>query len=105
MRDPKEHEHLVPGEVALAVQSGRPEFFNILVGRIERGEEIPKEQLLGIAGVCRDLLTKYIEEHDKVEELREVVEDLREGLLTMSQKAGDARTAIETAKRILGEEG
>lgn len=63
MSDDK-HVYELPGGVAAAIQTNRPELVNIVIAQVKRGEPLSQEHVIGCLEVIRDL-TKYRHEDNQ----------------------------------------
>jgi hypothetical protein len=61
---------VVPGELAVAMTSGRIEFINPLVAQLREGRTLPQEQVTSLVLVTRDLLLLRDQDRKVIEELR-----------------------------------
>ena len=64
MSNKKDHVYDLPGAVAAAISSNRPELVNMLINQIKKGETLAPEHIIGCLEVIRDL-TKYRHEDNQ----------------------------------------
>jgi hypothetical protein len=90
--------NLVPGEVAVAVWTGRREFLALLRGRLARGEKLPDDQIAGLVDLCEEFIVAHYRDLERLNRLRITLGDLT-GLMkayeTLSYKARETMTSIE----------
>jgi hypothetical protein len=93
-----EGEKSVPGEVAIAVWTGRKEFLTLLRGRLARGEKLPDEQIKGLVDLCEEFIVAHFRDLERVNRLGIIISDLA-GLMkafdTHSRKARETIRSIE----------
>ena len=64
MSDEKNHVYNLPGAVAAAISTNRPELVTMLINQIKKGETLAPEHIIGCLEVIRDL-TKYRHEDNQ----------------------------------------
>lgn len=87
----------VPSEVAIAVWTGRKEFLTLLRGRLERGEKLPEEQIVGLVDLCEEFIVAHYRDLERLNRLGTIITDMA-GLM----RAFDthSRKALETMRSI-----
>ena len=95
---------IVPGEIALAVGSLRPEFAHALGRRIRSGEtEIPVEQVAGLAHTIGELIAGIDEKNRRIESLESAADDAAELLEAQESHARALAAAVTKARADLQE--
>lgn len=83
-------ERLVPGEVAAAFMSGRPELVTILITQLKSGKrKLDRDVVIGLAEAFADVLGHWKEEERKVTRLELHLKELTDhlsGLNTWQEK-------------------
>lgn len=69
--------YMVPPEVAVAVMAGRVEMLAVLRARIEKGETIPKEQIMGLIKLVEDAIKDTERDRNHLSHLLRLVESAR----------------------------
>lgn len=72
----KNETYTVPGEVFLALTTGRTEFLDILARRVLCGEGIPLEQQSELFRLMKDLIKDRVEDRKKIQELENKMKDV-----------------------------
>ncbi len=104
MSDDK-HVYELPGGVAAAIQTNRPELVNIVIAQVKRGEMLSKEHVIGCLEVIRDL-TKYRHEDNqralslgrfcrRLSDASKGIDKVEEKILLVTRKLGSCEPLTE----------
>lgn len=85
----------VPGEVMLAVQSGRGMLVGMLINRIAKGHQLPAEQVQGVLVILRSLIDSV----DHSMRLEQEREELREELAEQEGRLQEAERVATIARK------
>lgn len=91
--------YAVPGEVGIALMTGRTEFLKTLEGSVRRGEVIPPDQVIEMIRLCKDLIDERARNHQRLAEIEKRIDqvvDVNKGIAT---KADEIDGLIDAIRR------
>jgi hypothetical protein len=92
-----EQGHPVPGELAVAFATNRPEMIEMLLTQLKAGRELPPDQVIGLVTIIRDSIKLREQDSKVVTELRARIVQLNQackGALRMSQELDDVTNKL-----------
>lgn len=92
--------YTIPGHLAIALQSGRGELAQLYVNEVEKGHEIPKEQLIEIVRLVGDMINDNRKLRHENEVLRTLFNEFKSEIKEKLQQIDFARNG---ARKLLRE--
>lgn len=101
--------YAVPGEVAIALNTGRSQFINGLVGKVRKGHVIEPAQVIGMLELIRDWTdARYADDRRNAivkENLSASMTNMLELRAQISDLAGRVGETVTAAHRVAGRHG
>lgn len=71
-------EYKVPGEIAAALATGRTQFLDLLIARLDNGEGIPDDDVEEFVRFAVELVRVRVHDGERMRKIHETLTDLRE---------------------------